>query len=131
MYYTIRKLISQMRKVSAHALYVRECKTPINLMYGNPKDIYCELSYSRWKNINGTDVCRQIHCCIPKELITPEIKRYCMEKEELTDDRFKLVAFIIPERVFNEWLSGYTVNITSTISDPYYMMVDCLEMMEW
>lgn len=131
MYYTIRRIIDQMRKISAHALYLQGCNIAVNLMYGKPDDIYCEWSFSRWKNINGKNVCRQIHCNIPKELITPEIKKYCIDKEYLNDARFKFGEFIIPERVFNGWLSGYKVDITRTISDPYYMMVDCLEMANW
>lgn len=138
MRYTIRYLIDQMSKIHTHALCFRGHKEAVNLMYGKPDDIYCEYSYSRWKHIKQfginrkKPVCRQIHCAIPKVLITKEIERYCIDsKDELYDERFTFADFIIPERVFNEWMSNYEVDITRTISDPYYMMVDCLEMSNW
>lgn len=131
MYYTIRRLINQMRKIYAHALYLKGYECAVTLMYGDPRDIYCEYSFSRWKNINDKDVCRQIHCNIPKKLVTADIEKYCISKEDFRNPRLSFGEFIIPERIFNGWLSGYVVNITQTISNPYYMMVDCLEMADW
>lgn len=131
MRYTIRQIINQMRNFNIHALYLEGYKVAVNLMYGKPGDIYCEYSYSRWKNINGKDVCRRIHCNIPKEIITPEIKKYCIEKDELSNPYFTFGEFIIPEWAFNDWLSRYVVDTTRTISNPYYMMVDCMEMEDY
>lgn len=135
MEYTIRQLITKMSAIPTNALYLKECKTAVNLMYGRPNDRECEYSYSWWKTINGKPVCRYIHCYIPRELFTPEIMRHCIDKEYINNDEFKMLPFILPERKFNDWLSRYTVDYWNTITDAqftrdtYEALMD--DMMDW
>lgn len=119
----IREIIFEMRKLNAHAMCFYGHRKAINLMYGKPNDYYCEYSWSRWKRIDGKYICRRIHCCIPKDMMKPEIEKYRIDK----DFDFDFGEYIIPERVFNSFMQWFDFDFTRTISDPYYMMVDCLE----
>lgn len=134
--YTIRKLISEMRKISVNTIYFRDVKEPIYVSYGKPDDTMYEYSYSYWKNIQrnyqkqyniDNYVCRRIQVSIPKKLQVQFIMKYCMETKEdwkLLDYCF----FLLPEKIMNQFLALHQLDYTRTISDPYYMYVDCLDL---
>lgn len=117
---TIRRIIADMRKIGAHVIYFHGYKEAINVLYGKPGDRYCEYSYSHWKHINGTDICRNIHCTIPEVFRIPEIEKYGIDGE-----------YVLPERIFNLLLNCFRFDYGRSISDPYYMYVDMMEMAEW
>ena len=116
---SIRDVIDDMRKLGLSLMYFYGHKKPISIWYGKPDDKCCEISYSRWKHINGRDVCRKIHCYIPEEYRIQELDKYGSDGE-----------YVLPERVFNLLLACFHFNYGRSISDPYYRNVDMMELCE-
>lgn len=120
----IRSLLKDMKKVGTHEICFYKHKSII--IYGDlcGKDEYSSDSW--WKYINGKRVCRKIHCYIPKSIcnLYPEIK------EHVWDTYDNGCVCSLPERLMNLIINTLHYDSYMTISAPYYMMVDSMDMME-
>ena len=129
----VRKCIEEMRKVSTNIIYTNN-GTEIFLMEINPSK-YDYIGTVKFKK-DGRVILRNIFCVIKSSKKTKGIEELRADKSiwmyspEYDYNYFSENEFCIPERKMNEFISlNGGIDTYRTISEPSYMMIDSLSIM--
>lgn len=131
---TIRKCIEKMREVSTKVVVLRNrTKIYIHEINANKNDYFGTI---KWNPDGSIRVIRRIFCTIEETSRTKMLdelksnKDWWMYVPNSDYNYFRENDFILPERKMNEFISANDgIDEYETISVPYYMMVDCMNMM--